>query len=348
MHDVDRHIISDRTPLQEALKRLNDLSGEVMTLLAVDADGRMTGTLTDGDVRRALLGGVALNSPVSEAMHRNFRTITPDSAPEEIRRFRSLGIKLLPMVDAEGRITSLLDLRSQHTRLPMRAVLMAGGRGERLRPLTDSTPKPLLKVGEKCIIDLNVDALRRCGVTDITVTTRYLATQIEDHFVGSEVKCVRETEPLGTIGALSLIPPADPTGTTLVMNSDLLTTISFEEMLLRHRETGADITIATIPHTVSIPFAILSVDGDRVTGIEEKPTYTHYANAGIYLISNKLLTDMERTRLDAPDFVLQAIGRGNSVSYFPISGTWLDIGTPADYRQACELMRHHANFKTTL
>lgn len=347
MHDVDRHIISDRTPLLEALKRLNDLSGEVMTLLAIDSEGRMTGTLTDGDVRRAMLAGVTLDRPVSDAMHRSFRVLGAESGPEEIRRFRSLDIKLLPIVDGEGRITSVLDLRSQHTRLPMRAVLMAGGRGERLRPLTDSVPKPLLKVGAKCIIDLNVDALRRCGVTDITVTTRYLAPMIEAHFAGSEVKCVREDEPLGTIGALSLIPAADPAGTTLVMNSDLLTTISFEEMFLHHRATGADITIATVPHTVSIPFAILTVDADRVTGIEEKPTYTHYANAGIYMISNRLLSGMERARLDAPDFVRQAIDRGDPVSYFPISGTWLDIGTPADYRQACELMRHHANFIST-
>ena len=336
-HDLpDRHIISSDASLRVALETLNSLSGEVMTLLVTDSGGRMVGTLTDGDVRRALLAGVTLDRPVESAMHRAFRSVRQESDPADIRRIRESGISLLPVLDADGRIVSVIDLRRQTTRLPVRAVLMAGGRGERLRPLTDSVPKPLLRVADRCIIDINIESLQRCGIEDITVTVRYLAEQIERHFSSTPVKCIREDEPLGNLGLNpQLIYPH--------RYSDLFTSISFEEFYLRHIETGADITIATVPHTVSIPFAILSVDGDRVTGIEEKPTYTHYANAGIYLIRNSLVNDMPQHRLDAPDFIAGAIGAGAKVSNFPISGTWLDIGTPADFRQACEVMRHHRN-----
>ena len=335
---MDKHLISTESTLRDALAALNALSGDVMTLLAVDADGRLQGTLTDGDVRRALLAGLGLDSRVADAMHRNFRSLGADMTAAEIREARALGIRLLPVVDADGRISRIIDLRWQTTRLPLRAMLMAGGRGERLRPLTDSTPKPLLEVGGQPIIDRNIDALRRAGVEDITVSVRYLADQIEEHFAGTEVRCVRESEPLGTIGACSMLP-AGGAPTTLLMNSDLLTNISLEDFYLHHEKQGNDITIATISHTVSIPFAILTTDGDRVTGIEEKPTYTHYANGGIYLIRSSLLENLKPERMDAPDFIAEAIEKGAKVGHFPISGFWLDIGTPADFRQAQELMK---------
>lgn len=335
---MDKHLISTNSTLREALAALNALSGDAMTLLAVDTDGRLQGTLTDGDVRRALLAGLSLDDAVEAAMHRNFRSLGSDMTAAELRSARSLGIRLLPVVNADGRVSRIIDLSRQINRLPLRAMLMAGGRGERLRPLTDTVPKPLLEVGGRPIIDRNIDALRRVGVEDITVSVRYLAEQIEAHFEGTGVRCVRETEPLGTIGACSMLP-ADGPATTLLMNSDLLTNISLEDFYLHHEEQGNDITIATISHTVSIPFAILTTDGDRVTGIEEKPTYTHYANGGIYLIRSAMLSSLKRERLDAPDFIAGAISQGAKVGHFPISGFWLDIGTPADFRQACELMK---------
>jgi NDP-sugar pyrophosphorylase family protein len=216
---------------------------------------------------------------------------------------------------------------------------MAGGRGERMRPMTDTTPKPLLPLGNSTVIDRNVNALRRCGVKNITVTTRYLAEQIENHFNGTEVNCVREETPLGTLVALALVQVFDMGGHTLLMNSDLFTNIDFEALYLQHVSEGNDITIATVSHAVSIPFAVLSTYGPRVVGIDEKPVYTHYANAGIYLISNRLLKDLEPERIDAPDFIANHIEQGAKVGHFPITGTWLDIGTPADYRQAQELLR---------
>ncbi|MBD5361311.1 MAG: NTP transferase domain-containing protein [Bacteroides sp.] len=335
---MDKHLISPSATLREALRALNNLSGMAMTLLVVDPDRHLLGSLTDGDVRRALIAGLNLDSPVAEAMHRDFRALADDMTPMDIRRVRAQGIRLLPVIDSEGRVVRILDLFRQSTRLPLRAMLMAGGRGERLRPLTDTTPKPLLPVGGQPIIDRNIDALRRVGVDDITVSVNYLAEQIEAHFAGSDVKCVRESAPLGTIGACSLLP-ADGPATTLLMNSDLLTNISFEDFFIHHSENQNDITIATIPHVVSIPFAVLTTDGDRVTGIEEKPTLTHYANAGIYLIRSSLLRNLKPERLDAPDFIAGQIRSGARVGHFPISGFWLDIGTPADFRQAADLIK---------
>lgn len=343
---AENHIIKETTSLRDALAALNRLSGGEMTLLAVNGDGVMTGTLTDGDVRRALLNGMSLDSPASESIHRQFRAIrVSDDELDTMRQCRRLGIALLPRLDADGRIVDVIDLNKTYTRLPLSAILMAGGRGERLRPLTDTCPKPLLEIDGKPIIDYNIEALARCGISDITVTTRYMADQIKAHFAepryGVQVRCVEETEPLGTIGAVSLVPKVDAEA-AVIMNSDLLTTISFEDMYMHHRADRADVTIAAVPYVVSVPYAILTTDGNAVSAIEEKPTYTHYANAGIYMVNSSLLEYIPSgRRLDAPDFIDRMIGEGRRVTYYPISGTWIDIGSPADFRQAQEIMRHH-------
>ena len=354
-----RHIITGSVSIADALRRINSLSGSgVMTLIVIDdTDGcpRVVGTLTDGDVRRALIAGTELSAPVSCAMQRRFSWIDADADSQQkiqsIKDMRSRGIQLIPVLDADMRLHGLLDLKRTRSVLPIRAVLMAGGKGERLRPLTLTTPKPLLKIDGKAIIDYNVESLARCGVTDITVTTRYLAEQIVDHFsrpvAGVQVKCVTEDAPLGTIGSVSLIEKKER-GATLLMNSDLLTTISFEDMYLRHVHEQALITVAVIPYQVSVPFAILTTDGNAVTGIEEKPTYSYFANAGIYIIDNAVLATVPGdARTDATDLVESVINTGGKVVYHPIDGTWLDVGSPADFAQASELMRHHRNLSHT-
>lgn len=345
------HIIPASATLVEALRRLNALPGRAMTLFVTDDEnGRVTGTLTDGDIRRAIIRGMSLDGHAGDAACRSFRFL-PEGTPdvEALRHFRMDGITLIPVLDKDGCAVRIIDLNRTHTELPLRAILMAGGKGERLRPMTLNTPKPLLEIEGKAIIDYNVEALAACGITDITVCTRYLAEQIDSHFAtpvaGVDVKCVREKIPLGTIGAATLTgTPAE--GETLVMNSDLLTTISFEEMYLRHKDSSADITIGVIPYQVSVPFAILSLDGENVTGIEEKPSYSYYANAGIYIFSNKILRMLRPgVRTDATDLIAEAIAAGHKTTYYPIKGTWIDVGSPADFRQASELMRHHRAMK---
>lgn len=341
----ERHIIEEGASMIDALARLNSLSGQVMTLLVTDNSGVMKGTLTDGDIRRALLRGVALDAPVAEAMHKEFRFLRDDCVDVSmLREMRRLGLRLIPLLDACGRITRLIDTQLTRTVLPVSAILMAGGKGERLRPMTLTTPKPLLKVGEKAIIDYNIEALAGVGVKNVWVTTNYLAEQLEEHFAtpvgGIEVRCVRETVPMGTIGSASLVPLAAE-GDTIVMNSDLLTTISFEDMYLRHKEEKADVTIAAVPYNVSVPYAILDTDGSKVLSLEEKPSYSYYANAGIYIFSNSLLATLDREeRTDATDLIERAIAEGRRVTYFPINGTWIDVGSPTDFAHAQELMRH--------
>lgn len=348
MKDVCNHIIDAGATLLQALEKLNRLSGRApMALFVLGKDGNVTGSLTDGDIRRAILEGLPISAPAADAANMRFSHLTDDRRDdvETLRQCRERGIMLVPRLDSKGRITEIIDLRRTTTCLPLSAILMAGGMGERLRPMTLTTPKPLLEIEGKAIIDYNIEALAAVGITDIHVTTRYLAEMIEAHFsnpvAGVKVQCHRENTPMGTIGSATLVDlPAE--GDTLVMNSDLLTTVNFEELYLRHRDSCAAITIAVVPYQVSVPYAILDLEGERVTGLEEKPTYSYYANAGIYIFSNDVLHTLEPgRRTHATDLIEDTIARGGQVTYYPIKGTWIDIGSPVDFRQASELMRHH-------
>lgn len=346
MLETKRHLIKQDLTILEALGRLNELSGTTMTLIVTDGNGIMTGTLTDGDIRRSILSGHLLNDPVSQVMHRDFSALRPGHADAgTFKEMRKKGIRLVPMLDNDGSVIRLYDLDKTRAILPLSAMIMAGGRGERLRPMTDDTPKPLLQIGGKAIIDYNVEALAESGIEDITVSVRYLADKIISHFdrpvSGVNVRCIVEDKPLGTIGALSLVNDFTHDD-ILVMNSDLLTTITFEDMYVRHRDEQADITIGAIPYTVSVPYAILATEGHHVTSLQEKPTYSYYANAGIYIFSRKAANMIEPgERIDATDLIARAIKEQMNVVYFPINGTWIDVGSQADFRHAQEIMKYH-------
>lgn len=346
--NIKDYTISQDATVLEALQKLNRLSGRTMTLFALDTAGGVKGTLTDGDVRRALIDGCTLQSRVSQIMHVAFMAFRGDRPDiESIREIRHKKIALVPHINTNGTIRHIYDFSIYHSILPIDAVLMAGGRGERLRPLTLDTPKPLLPVGNRCIIDHNVEALIRNGITDISVTVNYLAEKIEQHFAkpmaGVQVKCVREPRRLGTIGSLSLVERGN-NSTVLVMNSDLLTNINYEAMYLTHIEDNADMTVAVIPYVVSVPYAIFRTEGNNVLSLEEKPTYNYYANAGIYMI-RRSCTDIipQNTYYDATDFIETLIARGGKVRQYVIDGTWIDIGSPDDYRAAQELMRRRSS-----
>lgn len=339
---VTAHIISVSAPLREAMSRLNAMGGRQLILFAVDDSGRTAGSLTDGDIRRSLLRGVAPDACVADAMNRNFAALRPgDDAFATLRDARSRRLRMLPRLDADGHPVALLDLDVVKEMLPLDAVLMAGGRGERLMPLTATTPKPLLKVGGKAIIDYNVEKLRCCGIDNVYLCLRYLHEQIEAHFSACHAdihaKAIVETKRMGTFGALSLITDWRHDD-VLVMNADLLSSLDPAEMYERHRSTGADATMAVAPYSVAVPFAIIDTDDDRITGMREKPVFNYYANAGVYILKRSLIERMEPdTYVDAPDFLADAIADGLKVSFFPIVGTWIDIGTPEQYSRACAL-----------
>lgn len=338
--DIEKHLIDINASIIDALEKLNSLSGGEMTLVVVNSDGIMKGTLTDGDIRRGLLAGHSISSPVSDVMRKDFRALYRPEDIQRIREMRELGISLIPCLNSDGTIVDLIDTTRHRSRLPLTAILMAGGKGERLRPLTLTLPKPLLNIQGKAIIDYNIDLLNLYGIDDITVTVNYMADKIESHFEGTDIKIVKENKPLGTIGAVSLIN-INSTGNTLVMNADLLTTISLEDMYLRHIEQNADITIAAIPYNVSVPYAILTTDNSSVKAIEEKPSYSYFANAGIYIFSNRILSSLKQDeKIDATELIEKAIDNKNKVTFYPITGTWIDIGSPNDFKNACELMHH--------
>lgn len=336
-----RHIVRGSFTIRETLRVLNTLSGDSMTVFATDDEGRLIGSVTDGDIRRAIIAGHTPDDPTSAIAFRNYMSLSARATPTQryaaVAEARRRRINLLPIVE-ESKVIDILDLRRLKSSLPVDAVLMAGGKGERLRPMTLTTPKPLLKVAGKAIIDYNVESLLRHGVRNIYVTVNYLKEQIIEHFADPKwegrVHCVEEPCRLGTIGSVALIDTL-ANDHVIVMNSDLLTNIDFERLWLHHVDAGATLTMSTIPYIVSVPFAILRTDGDRVEGLEEKPTFNYFANAGVYIANRDALADITKgERLDAPDFVERLIAGGKKVSHFAIEGTWIDIGSPDDFRYA--------------
>ena len=228
--------------------------------------------------------------------------------------------------------------------LPIDAVLMAGGKGERLRPLTEKTPKPLLEVGGKCIIDHNVDRLISYGVQHINVTVNYLGEQLEEHFAaprsGVQVHTFREPKFLGTIGSIKFVDTFY-NDNILVMNSDLFTNIDYEDFFLHFQMHDVEMSVAAIPYNISIELGILDLDGRNIKGLVEKPKYNYYANAGIYLIKKRALTEIpENTFFHATHLVEKLITQGKKVIRYPLNGTWIDIGTPQEFERAKELAKH--------
>ena len=337
---LKKHTVSPEVTVREAMKRLNDLSGESMTLFVMQ-DESIIGSITDGDIRRALIEGGELTDRVTSVMNKNFLTATSSNdLSVKMAEGRKRHIELLPVIE-DNRVKDIIDLRVTHACLPLEAVLMAGGRGERLRPLTDKLPKPLLPVAGKAIIDYNVEELEACGIKKIHVTVNYLGDLIKAHFAErprrARIECVTEPKRLGTFGSLAYIDNID-TENIIVMNSDLLSVIDFESMYLQHHDTGADFTIGAVPYSVSVPFAIMRMDGERVSAIEEKPTFNYFANGGVYIMKSELIGKIKKGEyLDAPDFILSLIKEELKVGSFHIDGTWVDIGSPDDYRLANEL-----------
>jgi NDP-sugar pyrophosphorylase family protein len=278
-------------------------------------------------------------------MECNFAYIGPcEKNIQKIRDFRLAGIKLLPCIDDAGTLLNVYNLKIKKSVLPVDAVLMAGGKGERLRPLTERTPKPLLKIGDKAIIDYNVDSLITYGVENIHVTTNYLAEQLEEHFIeerqGIKVHCVREKEFFGTIASVKLIPYIK-NDEIIVMNSDLFTNIDFEDFYRHFLEKDADMSVAAIPYSINVPYGIFELNGRNIQRITEKPTYNYYANAGIYLIKKGLLDLIpDNMYYNATDFMDLLISHGKTVIRYPLVGYWIDIGKPADFQKAQDFVKH--------
>jgi dTDP-glucose pyrophosphorylase len=343
---MNKHFISKDKTLLDALVQINSLHPDPLVLFVVDKEQRMVGTLTDGDSRRALIAGASVNDKAENVMHLDFNYMKVDDIHnvEEIRHQKEMLMKLVPILDDEKHIVDIINLEKFKTRLPIDAVMMAGGKGERLRPLTEKTPKPLLPVGDKAIIDHNVDRLINYGVQHISVTVNYLKEQIEEHYQtprnGVQIQTVREPKFLGTIGSIKFVPKFY-NDTVLLMNSDVFTNIDYEDFYLHFQQHDAEMSVAAIPYNVSIPYGILDLDGRNIQGLLEKPKYTYYANAGIYLIKYRALDEIpDDTFFNATDLVEKLIAEGKKVIRYPLNGTWIDIGNPQEYQKAKDLVKH--------
>lgn len=342
----NKHIIRESVSLIEALRQINKLAVHPLVLFVVNEKGQMVGTLTDGDSRRALIAGASLTDSVDKVMHQNFNFLRKgvDDDVQHLHEQKVKKMKLVPILDDDDHIVEIVNLDKYITRLPVDAVLMAGGKGERLRPLTEKTPKPLLEVGCKCIIDHNVDRLISYGVKHINVTINYLGEQIEEHFAtprdGIQVRTFREPKFLGTIGSIKFVDTFY-NDTVLVMNSDLFTNIDYEDFFLHFAENEAEMSVAAVPYNVSIQLGILDLDGHNIKGLIEKPKYNYYANAGIYLIKKRVLAEIpDDTFFHATHLVEKLIAQGKKVIRYPLNGTWIDIGTHQEYERAKDLVKH--------
>lgn len=341
----ESHCINCSLTIKDALIALNNLRNATLTLFVLNDNAQIIGTLTDGDIRRALVNGYGLDCTLDKVMHRDYKFICQkEFTVANLRSFRDRRIMFIPILDGENHVVDVVNLQKFKSKLPIDAVLMAGGKGERLRPLTEKTPKPLLEVGGKCIIDHNVDRLISYGVEHVNVTVNYLGEQIEGHFDtprdGVQVRTFREPKFLGTIGSIKFVD-IFYNDTILVMNSDLFTNIDYEDFFLHFQIHDAEMSVAAVPYNISIELGILDLDGHNIKGLIEKPKYNYYANAGIYLIKKRALAEIpEDTFFHATHLVEKLIAQGKKVIRYPLNGTWIDIGTYQEYERAKELVKH--------
>ncbi|MCP5372630.1 MAG: NTP transferase domain-containing protein [Hyphomicrobiales bacterium] len=343
---MDRFAVSPGVSMWEVLAKI-DANGEGVALV-LDGDRRLLGLVTDGDIRRAILAHADFARPVEEFLKSGTgrRWAETLSAPVDATAADLLTlmevrlVRHLPLLDGDGRVAGLAlkeDLAAE-PELPLRAVVMAGGLGTRLRPLTEDTPKPLLRVGDKPVIEHIVGQLRNSGVRRVSITTHYQADKIRDHFgdgdgFGVQVSYTHEEEPLGTAGALAMVEDAGEP--LLVINGDILTAVDFRAMLAFHREQAADITIAVRKYDLPVPFGVVEADGPRVTALAEKPVVSHFINAGIYLLEPRVLAMIpRRARTDMTDLIHRLLDGGGMVASFPIHEYWIDIGQMRDYMRA--------------
>jgi len=340
-------IIDDKSSIKDALQRIEQLGIINNDLFVVNEKEELLGSLSDGDLRRATLKGIGIGESVTKAMHSSplfgrMNKITPDL----VDKCREKNIRFLPVVNDRGCIVQILDLLETQVALPVDVVLMAGGKGSRLLPLTEKVPKPLLKVGEKPIIEHNIDRLIKFGVTDFYISINYLGHLLKQYFGDGSAKQAKieyicEEKPMGTIGSVKLHNNYQSEA-LLIMNADLLTNINFSDFYKAFITSDADMCVATTSYTVEVPYAVLEVtDNSRVTSLREKPSYTFHSNAGIYIIKKKILDLIPvDSFFDITDLMENLISSGMKVHSFPIIGYWLDIGKKDDYYRAQEDIKY--------
>lgn len=343
---IEKHTISKQSTVRDALIKLDILASDAI-LFVVTEDNLLIGSLTDGDLRRGFIKGLGFEDSILDFIQSSPVYIREgENAIEKLEDYRKRYFKIIPVLDSKNQIVDIINFRTKTTIIPVDVVLMAGGEGKRLLPLTETTPKPLLKVGGKPIIEHNIDRLLQVGIKIIHLSINYLGEQLEAYFGNGEakgltIKYIRENKPMGTIGSI-LFADNLKHDDILVMNSDLLTNIDFADFYKTFKAANADMAVAATSYNVDVPYAVLETDdAQKVKSLKEKPRYTYYSNAGIYILKKDLLTLIPQgTFFDITDLMDKILALNRKLITYPINGYWLDIGKHEDFKKAQEDIKH--------
>jgi dTDP-glucose pyrophosphorylase len=348
---MKKNTISPAATLVDAVRTIEQSTKRLAVV--TDQDNRVIGTLTDGDIRRSVLNGNDLNTLVTEAMNRQPAIALvdePDSVLQEI--LKKYNIRSIPLIDHHNRyVRTLYETELYKTDSPLAieksftaAVIMAGGEGNRLRPLTKKLPKPMIDINGIPLLERQIRGLEKMGIKSIYISINYLGSIIKDHFgagdeFGVTINYLHEDKKLGTAGALSLLPSMNKKNDLLVMNGDILTKSDFIHLYHFHKEHNASITVSAIGYHINIPYGVIECRGATVTGLQEKPSQRFFCNAGIYALSVEMLQKVPKeTFWNMTDLIEKCLADKENVSVFPVHEYWTDIGTPGDLEKA---RNHH-------
>ena len=327
--------------LESAIKILQNSGARIA--LVVDDNGKLLGTITDGDVRRALIMHVTMESSVTIVMNSNPRTVLRSEKRDDIiAKMKKLNFIHIPIVDKQGILKGLETLHNffEQKVYDNTVFLMAGGFGTRLHPLTKKIPKPLLKVGDQPILETILGQLLDAGFHNFVISTHYKSEMIRNHFGdgskwGVKLQYVHENFPLGTAGALGLLPKDMTNLPVLIMNGDLLTKVDFENLMAFHNEQGGTATMCVRKYDFQVPYGVIETENQRIVRIVEKPVHKFFVNAGIYVLNSSLVKKIDGRRfLDMPQLLEDQIVKNKQVNMFPIHEYWLDIGQINEYDRA--------------
>lgn len=339
MRSTRKITVGPRASVREVLETIDK---GVMQIALVVENEILLGTITDGDIRRAFLRGLGLEDTIETIYNRTpLKGLVSQSREDLLQLALARGFKQIPIVDEAGRLVGIeyIDDYLRTAEKPNTVILMAGGLGTRLRPLTIDTPKPMLTVGSKPILETIIESFARYGFRNFYLSVNYKAEKICSHFedgrrFGVRIQYLKEDKRLGTAGALSLLPPGirEP---IIIMNGDLLTSVNFEHLLNYHLVAGAEATMCVRDYQLQIPYGVVHTQGATIRSIEEKPTQQFYVNAGVYVLNPEVLEIIPQdTFYDMPTLFQELIRAGKKTCSFPIKEYWMDIGQPNEFEQA--------------
>ena len=339
MKNHNLYLISYKAKTSEALKHLNK-DGYNSTLFIVDKNKKLLGSLTDGDIRRGLINNLDINLNILKFANKKPEYIKEkDFSINEIVNLRKKLIYIFPVVSDEMKVIDVVNLKILKSYIPADIMIMAGGKGERLRPITDNIPKPLVEINNETILEHNIKRLEMFGIGNINISIRHLGEQIKDFFRKKrfdhlKISFVEEDSPLGTAGSLSKLKNVS-NDKIILMNSDILTNINYEELCVFFENKKADLVVVTIPYEVNLPYAVLDIKSEKIESLKEKPSYTYYSNGGIYMMKSDVLKYIPKNqKFDATELIELLIQKRKKVVSYILHDYWIDIGKKEDLEKA--------------